>query len=1542
MANINDLDGIRDGMVELCTVPKDNSIKDYNTNSNVLLFQLTNNEDEYLLYRGTNNGNIIGISASSAGKLSNNVKIFGQDFNGTRDITGVNIDVFGNISNVKDINMNGNLNNSNGHAIFKTLLIDSSDNEGFLLDSSNNKIRVKDITGNLLNVVDISANTIKADSIEFTTVNIKDVSFNNVSVSEKLDSSAIHLDSSIISYKFYHNDKEILGQLRIDPSGYIYAESEDEDGNVIDSSLINDIYVNKISVTYDTVDELFEAFDNDTLIGKNLKGATFFVNKGLSSNNVKETFIINNDDEPKLIPTTPYLVFDADEISEELDAKLERYNYKSAGIMIFQHAYSEGSQYIDIPEGTKIEDGTAITGSEYHKLWQAVKEIQYVLGIDLDTGNISNTTDPNNIEKFGLRNIPTDVYGNPVIGIDSGELISDSEDYINTYGKDSSTDGINGVLLTNLYVNQKTSYKSDETEDKPAFLVAIDQIIEEENEGIEDDNTDEIPDDENQEGGTPDSSVPEDIYVPDIYDEITKDIDEISKYFTRAIRIKRGKYSDLMKVADYILPGELIWCEYDAAYPAQSYKLFIKSSRAANPFICINSGNAEDGEGEYLTELKDIQKIDWKTDNGSTYRTIVDNDGNMHMQPLSDNTEIIVDSGKARAKFYINSFYLGGLNSNKLMFRPCSHNYIELSNLTGKDINLEDAKISLQYTDRHLYNSATGKITWEILPLKGTIKSGETFLIRGAECGPLNCNTTRIEINDYDMEWYDSTGKLISFDIESPCLVLFKGDVDSDGKYASCTKDVDDIWQAEYLYSSTEKLSRPGVYDCIGIRGKVNSVLSNEPLFSEVASVKPSYESIKNTYDVLFIKYFAMDNCAQGTIAEGSRNNSKDIYLINLNENYEYNLEKFYPGKATFNHKNIFYNKSDIGNTPEMIACSFGKQASDDGNGATRCFNWISKGYYNEYLELTYPDGTKKYYESFKNSLYENIYTGQDKEDFICEVNENERFHYKNIYDRYRTFTTSGTPITVHKLIIDNLMAGEYKYKIGRKGFWSEEYSFNIKTDEELINNGFTFVHHSDQQGFNKNEYFAWKRAADFINLKYGDVIDFTVNTGDMTQNGNRISEWLDYYDAGKSLFKHTAQMNTVGNNDLSPQDNTVLGTGSDDSKINPKNFDLFYCHDLSIEEQDILTFEMEDHSFKLLPACYSVDYGNLHLVSINSEVTWMTIERLYNNHDLGTKVEEWLDKDFKKITDYNTGKNNNDKKWIITYCHEMPFTILTQEVLTSTKRVDRSEVKGKSAGCHWNYIPSTYQDGTKRCYWLSRLLEKYHVPLMLGGHKHTYSTSARIKENIKSETDYTNTYKPIIQLSRKDLQNVYGNLSDDALKQAWYTTGQKMNTVDYPDIFDRNICNVEDIEIVDEFDAPMYVMTQATGYKVISNKENAGRVIPWLSIPSGSLAANTDVHSQTYYPVTSALKVNNGQLYPTFIVWNISKDKIVGIPMKMSTTVDAVTSQIYYTGNKSADGLFRLVNETDYDPNDMDNWKPDNVDGMSSRKQLIITNKPF
>lgn len=1326
--------------------------------------------------------------------------------------------------------------------------------------------------------------------------------FNELNVSAKFITNGLFLDDRTISFK--------------DSSGNNVTLTLDT------STFANlDVETNVITKMFDSVEDVFDQSIND--ISDDDIGTMYYVKSGTSEIDVPETFILNKNRE--IIPTSSYIVR-----KNEPDSS---FNYHKGNVIWIDKLYSSGdSNDLDINKGEIGPDDTLVTAQDYKNLLDAVNKLYYILGIDMDAGNVEDTED------------------NEAEGLDAGEFNNETETTSSNYG----------VILTDINYNQKTAFTEYETTEKPEWLAALDEETEENEETIVDE-----------------------VILPD---ELSKDITSLGEHFVKAIRIKRGKYSDMMDVSNYLLDGELIWCKYDVKYPTQSNKLFIKSTdKFNNPqFYCINVGNnnENDENDDYLTELVDIEKIDWLTDNLTQYRMDVNNQGNIIISSICKNQpsmESYYNKSKNRYKIYINSLYCGGLNSDKIMFRPCSHNFIELSNLTNYDINLAEANISLQYIDRTKYNSTTDKLYWEILPLTGTIKAGGTYLIRGAECAPMDCNTTRIKIETYDQEWYDSTGNLISFDTENPSFVLFLGSTDINGNLYSCTNDIGDIYKnggnQKYCFDGTT--DKRNFLNTIGIQNYNTETL---PLYYENKPVDLSSYKLF-TSDVLLLQYFTMDAVNQAITDGLKRNNSTDTYIINLNKNYQEGIDKYYNGKASFQNKNLFYNKSELSSIkPNMVFCTFGKQATDNGNGATRCFNWLSVGYYNEYVKLTYPNGNIKYFESFKNEK-QDIYTGQLENTFKIENNHyndnNSRFSYKNIYDRYRTFTTSGVPFTVHKLIIDNLFEGVYKYQVGKEEGWSEEYTFEVLSDNTIntkFENGekITFIHHSDQQGFNKDEYKAWEYVVEYImnNEKYSKP-NFSINTGDMTQNGNRMNEWLDYYDGGKKLFNRSECMHTVGNNDLSPVDNTKLGDGGDDSKLNPKNFDIFFCHDLTIEEQDLLTIELKDKSFRLIPSNYSFDYANCHFICINSELPKTAIMKLFNenaeeyanaskdtipNYDelmekysiaVAERLEDWLNADCNKITSYNASKNKEEQKWIIAYCHEMPFTILTHAV-TLKHQADRLNVKGSSiAGCRTNGIKSH-----GKYYWLSRLFDKYHIPLVLGGHKHTYSMSARIKENIiineDGTEDYSQTYRPIIQLKRSDLEKVYGKeYTNNELKELWYNTGKKMNNEqNYPTVFEDNICDVNDIEIIDDvnnnedYSAPMYVMQTAAGYKLISNKELPAVVIPWLTIPSGTNITDSKLNT-TYFPATAEPKVNANQLYPYFTIYEFDKNEIIGTPIRMSKTENAKTVEIYYKGNTKAAGTFNLINKL-YSDNEIKEWNPDIANGMVANHLIKITNKPF
>ena len=300
-----------------------------------------------------------------------------------------------------------------------------------------------------------------------------------------------------------------------------------------------------------------------------------------------------------------------------------------------------------------------------------------------------------------------------------------------------------------------------------------------------------------------------------------------------------------------------------------------------------------------------------------------------------------------------------------------------------------------------------------------------------------------------------------------------------------------------------------------------------------------------------------MDPVSQATKALDKRNNANDWYFVDLTKELVPSVEAFTP-RASFENKTIFYNKSKLVSLkPNLISCTFGRQATAP--NATRCFNWVSVGYFDEYLwhrpKGSSGEGPWTKVESFKNE------TGVRK-----------------YYNRIRMEATDGTPFTTHKVILKNLSVGTYEYRVGRADangnpseFASDSLTFTVRGTDD-IKDDFTFVQVSDQQGFNWDEYNVWRISAEYIKNHVPEA-QFTINTGDMTQNGNRINEWIDYYNARKSLWG-VEEMVTVGNNDLCPANMYVLGNGGDSSKINPSNMSFFYTFEIDETNPPVFTIE--------------------------------------------------------------------------------------------------------------------------------------------------------------------------------------------------------------------------------------------------------------------------------------------------------------------------------------------------------------------------------
>lgn len=930
---------------------------------------------------------------------------------------------------------------------------------------------------------------------------------------------------------------------------------------------------------------------------------------------------------------------------------------------------------------------------------------------------------------------------------------------------------------------------------------------------------------------------------------------------TKAVR---GHYGTLKEIQDNFKD----FVDYELLIATDAKRLYTKID--GEPVNLTGSTSGGGGGGLDYEALDKLDTIGFVAPNGQVYRVKVNNNGQLvvykkeldtpQAEPTGGqtdpNTGWVYVTTLYLQKLYINSLYCGGITSDEYSYNPCSHNFVELSNLTGKDVSLNG--LSLQY--------GTEGGDWEVLPLWGNIKAGSTFLIRGAQCSVMNINTTRIKVETYDMEWYAKDGNLIKFDNKKAKFFLTWGTEPSTvaNPYNNATSPI--------------RVSK-GYIDLVGLQ------IRNAGDADKVdAAENTAYGYLTSNY--LFTKYYTMDNVNQATKALSARNNANDMYFVNLEADIIPRVDSYTP-RASFENKNIFFNKTLLDHTkPNKVTMTLGRKAcysinesNEPEDDASRCFNWVSVGYYDEYLwyrayrsDGSFTNWTKV--ESFKNE------TGVRK-----------------YYNRIRAITTDGTPFTTHKVILTHLGAQQdthtgdknvyYEYYVGRDDTYKSDVRRFIVMSETLANDSLNFVQTSDQQGFNWDEYNVWRISADQIREDFNRYEDsdvstcyFMINTGDMTQNGNRINEWLDYEAGRKSLYD-IAEMVTVGNNDLTPANVYVLGDGGDNSKINATNIRFFYCYEMDEENPPVFNVEGKEIFVESL---YSFDVGERHFLCVNSEISSNTERDVYGLTTIGVMydlIREWCERDDAKAT---------KAKAKIAYCHEMPFTIITQNLINSFYWNGQEDTSVERSGSRLNF------NTTKaNAYWFSKFLQTHNYRLCLGGHKHTYSCSYPILENENS------SMKPIIQVTADVLQNDFGStelyteIAEGALQGQSFPKSWE-NNANYDML--KHLCT---FQLVEEITAPIYLMCQATGYKHTSNKELPSPNIPWLRY---FFPASITINSRD--DVTA--KVNAGQRYPFYIKYFLNKGKVSDLVYypQLTATVKKLSNVFNNSGkyNVNIEGL--------------------------------------
>lgn len=795
----------------------------------------------------------------------------------------------------------------------------------------------------------------------------------------------------------------------------------------------------------------------------------------------------------------------------------------------------------------------------------------------------------------------------------------------------------------------------------------------------------------------------------------------------------------------------------------------------------------------------------------------------------------------------IGQVYIKGVSTDP----KCSHAYIELENTSDEDFPLDGCVIYFYNVDK-VYSRE----------LSGTLPAGGTYLIRGKKY--INYEDAYIKVKTYDIEWLDlDTTSTLSGDVGF--MLVYKDDQLqlSEGLPSGMITSLNvssNIWRIE------DNSTYPYIYDYHYIDSMYITSLSTGSKFSPL---KGLYANSSNS---ICKNMFELDPAKQAFQALATSDSSRirgvkatDTQIVPLDttqmvfdKSYVIRNKDVYTPKASYEGKNIITDKTHPdSNKPNMVTCTFGIDMSK-----TRCFNWISLNESAEFVFIKTSTGWERF-ESYGGNNHD--IKGEFEKKSISTDSE------KIIYNRMRgVFPGTKQSYVGHKCILNHAVVSApttYTYVVGRAGldgnpdmnYCSDEYTFTLYPTDYVPR----IYQITDQQGFHWIEYQVWNAAAIALNEQItkdcagNKIIPVLINTGDMTQNGTRINEWLDYYNAGLSLFSHLEQMNVVGNNDLCNANESILGTGDDTGKINPYYFHLCYCYEQPNPDKFVF-------NNIYIPSTYYFGTSTYKFLMVNSEVTYNACKSMYtpttliNVYTGFTMADSTSNSDFAQTYNtsitpiYNTLYNwlnaNKTVTWVAA-CHEMPFTVITHANLNnSTNNISRSidYAKGSLVGSHLNQL---YQYDKKGMNWFSRLLEYFGVKLCIGGHKHTYVCTFPLRENFTFNGTSSKTTQYTMPATL-ETDNVTWVDSDNSA----------YNSTKIPASF---VSSDTTVKVVDNIISPLvacsnkslnhvtYLMCQATGYKVKSNKE----------LPSASQVFAKVVAG------TSSSSAQESQLYPMYAV---------------------------------------------------------------------------
>lgn len=633
-------------------------------------------------------------------------------------------------------------------------------------------------------------------------------------------------------------------------------------------------------------------------------------------------------------------------------------------------------------------------------------------------------------------------------------------------------------------------------------------------------------------------------------------------------------------------------------------------------YIIIN----QDG----ITKRTKISNVQGATNLTDSYLELVADDGSKFRVRVNSNGELIaydpqVDEAESATSgqnilydgLIINQIYGTG---NYETEQPLTHSFIELYNLRNEPLNLKGLYL--------FYRAKAG--SWQSLELKGIVKPKHSFLIRGTRIKDDHDASVRIAVKDYDMQW---DIKMASTGFSAYLKI---------GSATPEDNPVRATYKTDETGTTTVDWTNPDYIDMLAGGG-------SEGADQTIGAYEKYYWMAMNDHTAIMRKdfmhsgtYKPSDSAQSGQNKNSIGNNQGDTIIVDYKT---CDTTKFRPRSSKDGYWYVYSTKDTMNlGCPNMLNISYG----EDGE-TSRTFTWQSG--------LT-KSGMIKYR---KQGTYKWLSKETDRE----------------------IVTHKDCEAVVHRVIIHDLEEGIYEYQAGQDGAWSAVETFEVKKYDSTKPLNVLWV--TDNQSWTTEEGVACDVSLQNIFAEEVDengdlAFDFTLHTGDVSQNANRTFEYRDYYASSRSATKNMCHVMTCGNNDL----------------IDKKFSDAWAWY-ITAENQ-------------WANSVYAYDLGYTHWICLNSNTDSTYVDGQgsvggYADTDafLGAQAY-WLDEHLAEVTARET-----KPRWIIVFMHLSPFTVS----------------RAKRLQC---FVP---------------VFEKYKIPLVLCGHNHTNSRSKALYTGYKKGMDY-------------------------------------------------------------------------------------------------------------------------------------------------------------------------------------------------------------